>query len=107
MLRATQQWVIEQGLPEISLSEDGRAELESKVHAYSFFQKSKESYLCSKLSCPHAVVVSFEEFKHFKSASWLVLLGFLSSWGRESKAFTLQGKTELLGVWATEESVQP
>lgn len=68
LLRVTQQWVVEEGLPEISLSEDGRAELESKAHAYSFFQTSKEGYLCSKLSCLRAVVVSFEGFKDFKSA---------------------------------------
>lgn len=67
LLRVTQQWVVEEGLPEISLSEDGRAELESKAHAYSFFQTSKEGYLCSKLSCLRAVV-SFEGFKDFKSA---------------------------------------
>lgn len=68
LLRVTQQWVVEEGFPEISLSEDGRAELESKAHAYSFFQTSKEGYLCSTLSCLRAVVVSFEGFKDFKSA---------------------------------------
>lgn len=63
--RVTQQRVEEQDVPEVSLSEEGRVGLESKVYAYNLSPKSKESHLCSKLSRPHAAAVAFRKFGRF------------------------------------------
>lgn len=63
--RVTQQQVEELDMPEVSLSEEGRVGLESKVHTYNLPPKSKESHFCGKLSHPHAAAVAFRKFDRF------------------------------------------
>lgn len=58
--------VEEQDLPEISLPEQGRAELEPKAHGDYLPPKYKESHLCGKLSPPPAAAVSLREFERFQ-----------------------------------------